>query len=136
MYADRVTVKRQLDIGLVPGTYALCRLSVGAAVPAWGSAGVFWTVSGTRDEVSVICEEGRVPDGVRAERDFALLKLAGLIDVSQTGVIAAVAAPLAEAGISLVPIATFDTDYFLVRRADLARAVAVLRAAGHTVNDT
>jgi uncharacterized protein len=130
-----MTGQRRLDIVLVPGTYALCRLAASSAVPAWGTGGVFWTVSGTSDEVSVLCEQGRVPGGVRAERDFALLRLAGLIPVTETGVIAAVAAPLAATGISLVPIATFDTDYFLVRQGDLARAVSVLRAAGHTVSD-
>jgi hypothetical protein len=32
-----------------------------------------------------------------------------------------------------MPIATYDTDYVLVRSSQLALAIATLRAAGHTV---
>ncbi|MFM9995111.1 MAG: ACT domain-containing protein [Phycisphaerales bacterium] len=135
-----MNANRRLSIERVPGAFAVCRLPAGAGVAEWGGwgagegAGEFWTVSGTRDEVSVTCAESRVPAGIRATKGFALLRLSGEIPFSETGVIAAIAGPLAEARISLVPIATYDTDYFLVQQADLARAVAVLRAAGHTLH--
>ena len=48
---------------------------------------------------------------------------------------ARLAAPLARAGISILALATFDTDYLLVRETDLGRALAALRAAGHRVGD-
>ena len=47
-----------------------------------------------------------------------------------------VAVPLADAGISILPVATFDTDYVLVKERDLTAAVAALRASGHTVAET
>ena len=83
----------------------------------------------------MLCEEGRVPPGIRAETGFRVLKLVGPIDFSEVGVIAGIAGPLAAARISLSPIATFDTDYILVREPDLARAIGVLRAAGFTVHE-
>ena len=46
-----------------------------------------------------------------------------------------IAAPLAAAGISILAMATFDTDYVLVQETQLARVVAALREAGHTVRD-
>jgi hypothetical protein len=48
-------------------------------------------------------------------------------------VLAAIAAPLAAAGVSIFAISTFDTDYVLVKEENLAKAVDALRAAGHLV---
>jgi hypothetical protein len=48
---------------------------------------------------------------------------------------AALATPLAEAGVPLLGVATYDTDYLLVHRSDLAAAIAALRRAGHFVTD-
>jgi hypothetical protein len=128
-------IARRVEMSLLPRRYGVCRLDADGAIPEWAMHGEFWTVTRTTDELSITCAEDRVPPGVRAERGFRLLKLAGPIDMAQTGVIAAIAGPLAEAGISLVPIATFDTDYILVRHDTIDRAIGVLRAAGHTVRE-
>jgi hypothetical protein len=48
-----------------------------------------------------------------------------------TGVLATFLEPLAEAGIAVFAISTFDTDYVLVKREDLDRAVRALTSAGH-----
>ena len=42
-------------------------------------------------------------------------------------------APLSEAGISVVAISTFNTDYLLVKEKDLERAVKALRGQGYNV---
>jgi hypothetical protein len=60
--------------------------------------------------------------------------VAGTLDFALTGVMAALAVPLAEAGISMLALATYDTDYVLVRGERLGDAVAALRAAGHRVD--
>lgn len=56
------------------------------------------------------------------------------MDFSMIGVVASLVTPLAEAGISVFVVSTFDTDYLLVKADDLARATAALRAAGHDVD--
>ena len=57
----------------------------------------------------------------------------GPLDFSLTGVMSALLAPLAEAGVSVFALATFDTDYLLIRAAQLDLAVETLSAAGHLV---
>ena len=52
---------------------------------------------------------------------------------SVVGVLASLAAPLVEAGISVFAVSTFDTDYLLVKEKDLASAVDALRRRGHTI---
>jgi hypothetical protein len=121
------------NLTLLPGTFAVCRLEAGAAVPTWAAAGMFFSITRTADEQSIACDQAVVPDGVRCEREWRCLKLAGPIPFTAVGVLASLVKPLADAGISVFAISTFDTDYLLVKEMDLAKAAAALRQAGHTV---
>lgn len=112
---------------------AVCRLDAADPIPAWGTRGPMVSITRTREELSVTCPENDVPEGIRAERGFVPLKVEGPLDFALTGVLASVAGPLADAGISLFAIATFDTDYVLVKAERLLDATAALRAAGHVV---
>jgi hypothetical protein len=94
----------------------------------------FFSITRTGEELSVVCREVLVPEGIRAERGWRAIRVAGVLDLSQVGVLASLAVPLAGAGISLFALSTFDTDYLLVKEQDLGRAVEVLVAAGHAVH--
>ena len=72
-----------------------------------------------------------MPPEVQAARDWRVLKIAEPFAFSTVGVLASLAAPLAQMGISLLTISTYDTDYLLVKRDALERVVAVLGSAGH-----
>ena len=122
-----------LELELLPGLHAVCRLDAGAAVPTWAAIGGFTSVTRTPDELSVICASAAVPGGVTAEGHWRVLRVAGLLDFELTGVAAALTAPLAAAGVSVLPVATYDTDYLLVRDSSLAVSLAALAAAGHRV---
>lgn len=124
-------MKSRQRFRVLPGDYAVCRLSPDSAVPAWAT-GPFLNITFTDDELAIICPAERVPGDVRAERDWRVLKLVGPFPFTATGVLASLATPLARSGISLLSIATYDTDYFLVKAEVLDDAVAVLVAAGHT----
>jgi hypothetical protein len=113
------------------GQYAVCRLSPDSPLPAW-AVGPFVNITLTDDELAIICPAERVPADVRAERDWRVLKLVGPFPFTAVGVLASIATPLARAGISLLSIATYDTDYFMVKADVLDEAIAVLIAAGHT----
>jgi hypothetical protein len=119
-------------------------LPAGAALPPWAAAalaspGGLVSVTRTGTELSLVVAEAALPEAagadseLRVEGGFRALQVAGPLDFSLTGVLAALAAPLAAAGLSLFAVSTFDTDYLLVRDDDLAAATAVLRAAGHRV---
>jgi hypothetical protein len=117
-----------LKLRVLPEVLAVCRLAPDAALPDWidTSAG-FLTISRTPDELSLVCDRERVPEGVRAERGWRAFKVEGPLDFALTGILAALAGPLADAGISIFAISTFDTDYLLVRESTLGQAIAVLR---------
>ena len=117
----------RLGLSVLDDPLAVCRLAPGAALPDWLSwSGKLTAVCRTPEELSLVCLERDVPDDVRAERGWRAFKVEGPLDFALTGVLAGLAAPLAEAGISIFAISTFDTDYLLVRAADLDGARSVL----------
>jgi hypothetical protein len=74
-----------------------------------------------------------VPEGIKGERGWRCLRVTGTMPFSLVGVLASLAAPLAEAGISTFAISTFATDYLLVKEQNFEKSVGALRTAGHTV---
>jgi hypothetical protein len=123
-----------LDLRVLPGALAVARLEPDEAPPAWAApGGALHAVVQTARELSVVCADDAVPAGVRAERGFRALAVDGPLDFGLTGVLAALAVPLAGAGVSIFAVSTYDTDHVLVRAERLGEAVAALRAAGHRV---
>ena len=114
------------ELRLLAGRYAVCQLAADAEVPP-----AFFSVTRTADELSVVCAEEQAPEGARCESGWRILQVAGPLEFSLTGVLAAIAAPLAEAGVSIFAVSTFDTDYVLLKETDVATASAALRDAGH-----
>ncbi|HET9793359.1 MAG TPA: ACT domain-containing protein [Thermoanaerobaculia bacterium] len=112
------------------GNWAVARLGPSDPLPEWARAGAFSSITRTRDELSIVCAESSVPEGVRAERGWAMVKLAGPFPFDAIGVLQAFLSPLARAGISVFAVSTFDTDYVLMKRTDLERAIDVLATAG------
>ena len=117
------------------GRWAVCRLAPDALVPAWAaSAARLHVVARTEAELSIVMPEAQVPAMVVAERGFRVIEVVGPVPFAVTGLMASLATPLAAAGISLFPVATYDTDYVLIKEDALRQAVDVLRGAGFTVS--
>jgi hypothetical protein len=124
----------RLSLTLLSTLFALCRLDAAESVPAWtASARAFLTISRTPEELSIVADEAAVPSQVDAVRGYRALRIDGPMPLELVGVMAALATPLAAAGVPIFPIATYDTDYVLIRGDDLTRAIAALEAAGHRV---
>lgn len=119
-----------MNLRILPGLYSVVRLDAGAEVPAWVE-GEFMSVTTTSHEVSVVCEEMHVPPDVRAVGAWRVVEVEGPLDSALVGVLTSLAQPLADAGVSIFAISTFDTDYILVREAQLAAARRALKDAGH-----
>lgn len=122
-----------LGLQLLPGNLAVCRLEPDCPVPDWAMQSPFYSVTRTADEVSVVCAESAVPEDVKAERGWRILQVGGPLDFALTGVLARLTVPLAEAGLGVFALCTYDTDYLLIRNRDVPAAVAALRAAGHSI---
>jgi len=122
-----------ITLSVFEGRFAVCRLSAQAEIPGWALDEPFFSITRTPDELSIVCPERSVPAGEACEKGWNCLKVQGPLDLSMTGVMASLAAPLAEAAISIFTISTFDTDYLLVKEEEFESAILALTGAGHTV---
>ncbi len=95
--------------------------------------GLFFSITRTADEVSIVCPEKDAPEGARVESGWRVMKVEGPLGFSLVGILASISAPLADAGVSIFAVSTFDTDYVLVKEASLEEAVSALEGAGHSV---
>lgn len=129
-----MTTSRSLPIQTVPGRFAVCRLGPDDPVPAWATVMGFCSITRTHDELSVVCQESVVPPDVRCGKGWRCLRVAGAIDFSAIGVLASLMAPLAQAGVSVFAVSTFDTDYLMVKENAFAAVCAALQEAGHAAD--
>ena len=127
--------KRSFELSLLPEKFTICRLAPDAAVPEWATRGQYFSITRTSDELSVIAETVLIPERLRTEVSWRVMKVHGPFDFSEVGILASLLEPLAAAGASVFTISTFDTDYLLVQSSQLRDAVAGLRNAAHTVHE-
>ena len=122
-----------LQLLTVPGRFAVCKLAAASPIPTWATAGDFFSVTRTADELSVVCRSEVVPDGITCERDWCCLRVAGAMPFTLVGVLASLTMPVARAGVGIFAISTFDTDYLLMKATEVDQAIAAWRAVGHVV---
>lgn len=124
----------QLTLLLFDGCLAVCRLPASSAVPPWAFAkGPLSSITRSERELSIICGEGAVPTGVRCERGWRVMKVENPLNFAQTGILVSLAAPLADAGVSIFTVSTFDSQYLMVKEASIEVALKILVNAGHEI---
>lgn len=122
-----------MDIEVIDGAFSVCKIDDAGQVDVRRP---FTFLSLTDQEASLVCPTGLVPGGVLAREDgWSLLRIAGPLDFSLIGILARIATVLAEAGISIFAISTFDTDYLMVKRDKLQAAETALRAHGYALRN-
>lgn len=114
---------------------AVCRFDPTAAVPEWVDHCGFYSITRTEQELTIVCAETHVARGTTSETGWRCFKVEGPLDFSEIGIIFSLTQPLAENGVSVFVISTFDTDYFMVKEKYLAKTIEVLTSAGHQVNE-
>jgi hypothetical protein len=129
-----MTISHQLLLTLFPELYAIARFSPHEKITLDYARNSFYSLTKTNDEISIVCEQSDVPAGVRAERDRRLLRIDSVITFELTGVLCSLAAPLANANISIFAVSSFDTDYILIADHDIEPAIVVLESAGHKIH--
>lgn len=125
---------RTLALSLYPRRYAVCRFDPQADVPSW-VGGALVSVTRTPNELSILCDESLVPEGVSNAGGWRAIEVDGPLAFTMVGVLSSIVKPLAESDVSVFVMSTFDTDYVLMHEDDLTKGVEALRAAGHEVGE-
>ena len=123
------------ELSVLSGAFVVCRFAPSATVPVWALETTgFVAITRTGDELSIICGEQEVPDGVVRHGRWHALKVHGPLPFDAIGVLATLARALADSQVSLLAVSTHDTDYLFVRAGELGPAVRALRRHGHIVH--
>lgn len=117
-----------------PDALAVVRLGRGAKIPAWATGGTLFSVTATGAETSLVCHASTVPARAKRQGPFVAFEVDGPLDFSLTGVLHTLLGPLAEAGVSVFTLSTYDTDWILVHAAMADAAEQAWTDAGHTVH--
>jgi hypothetical protein len=123
----------KLRLRRIQERFAICKLPPDDSFPPWAVSGVIWSVTRTPTELSLVCVQANLPAGFAAERDWRALQVVGPLPFEMVGVLASVAAPLADAGVSIFAISTVETDFILVREQSFEKACQILVQGGHLV---
>ena len=132
---DRMTLE------WLPGRFVVCRFAHDQPLPRWIAAALespspdLLCVTRLQREIAVVIDEQRFPTdidrAIPVQRDFIAFRIAGIVDFSLIGVLARLTGTLAEAGVSVFVISTYDTDIVMVRECDRVRAEDALRRVAH-----
>lgn len=122
-----------LELTVLPDTYGVCRLNPSEGIPEWAVKSPFFSVTRTAQELSVVTLSRDIPAEVLAELDWRVIGVLGPLDFNMTGVLASLATPLAQGGVPIFVISTYDTDYILVKDKMLEGACHLLTGQGHQI---
>ena len=126
--------EQELLMSTLPDELAVVRLPPDAAVPWWANhpenRGTFCSITRTPYELSIVTDFAAASAAERREGPWTAFMVHGPLDFALTGILSKISGALANAGVSIFAISTFDTDYVLVPSADAERARSALAASG------
>ena len=123
-----------LNISVLPGNYSIYKFHTESDIPDWIYSSKFYSLTRTEDEISVVANQVdcAIPDLI-CNRDWCILKIIGPLHFSLVGILADLSAILKDRKIPIFVISTYDTDYFLIKQADVNKGINALEEKGHII---
>ena len=117
-----------MDIERIPHEFSICKVADYTMVDL---ARPFHFTGGTDREKSLVCPTDCVPANALVRNDgWRAFRVAGTLDFSLIGILARISGLLAEAGIGIFAVSTYDTDYILTKSENYNRALEALAGDG------
>ena len=90
----------------------------------------------TDEEKSLVCITSEVPQNtIQRDDGWKAFRLQGVLDFSLIGILAKIATILADNGISIFAVSTYNTDYVLIKKENYQKALEVLQTTGYKITD-
>lgn len=95
----------------------------------------FYFIGKTDEELSLVCRTEDTPQNtINREDGWKGFRIEGTLDFSLIGILSKISGILAENGIGIFAVSTFNTDYILVKQENFEKALTVLRNAAYTID--
>ena len=90
----------------------------------------------TDEEKSLVCITSEVPENtIQRDDGWKAFRIQGVLDFSLIGILAKIATILADNGISIFAVSTYNTDYVLIKKENYQKALEVLQTTGYKITD-
>jgi hypothetical protein len=122
-----------LTLKVLKENFAVCRLENTENIPEWAIKSNWYSISKTEDELSIVCNENDVPNGVKVEKNWRSFKVEGVLDFGLVGILASLSSLMAKNSISIFAISTYDTDYILMKNDKVSKAIEIFKENGYKV---
>lgn len=126
-------VEDGLTLKLLDETYGVCSLEKDSEISPWIVEGNFLSITKTDEELSIVCEEKNISEGIKYEGGWKILKIEGKLDFALVGILAKISNIMAENNISIFAISTYDTDYILIKLNNINKAVELLKKENYNI---
>lgn len=122
-----------MELKKIPHELTVCKV---ASEEALDLTGGFYFIGKTDEEISLVVTTDAVP-AQTTERDdgWRAFRIQGVLDFSLIGILSKISGLLADAGIGIFAVSTYNTDYILVKKENFENALTVLADAGYAIAD-
>lgn len=121
-----------MKLQLLQGTYQMLKLDPDSSeLPHKVVEQDFFSITRSPDELSVIVSDKVEVDSPNKSKGWQIIKFVENMDLDLVGIGAKITGVLAENDISMCMVATYNTDYVLVKKGKMIQAVDSLKAAGY-----
>lgn len=121
-----------MKLKVLPNDFSVCKISDVQTVPFTES---FCFFSRTDEELSLVCPVTAVPPVTEAREDgWKAFRIEGVLDFGLVGILARIASILAENGIAIFAVSTYNTDYVFIKKDYFEQALALLNENGYEIS--
>ncbi len=118
----------EIKIEIIDGEFSVCKV--------WDFSQVnfeaeYCFTGKTDEEKSLVCLTEDVPENTAVRDDgWRAFRIQGVLDFSLIGILSRISAVLAESGVGIFAISTYNTDYILTKRDNWEMALQAIKKAG------
>ncbi|MCL2386413.1 MAG: ACT domain-containing protein [Defluviitaleaceae bacterium] len=120
-----------MELQKIKGDFSICKV---ASMEQVDFSRELLFVAKTPDEISIVSDY--IPqNSIAVESGWKALKISGILDFGMIGVVAKISNILADAGISIFVVSTYNTDYILLKAENFDKGLQVLVHEGYTIKE-
>ena len=120
-----------MKLEIIPEEFTVCKVADYGCVDFTRQ---FVFTGCTDEEKSLVCPTLLVPtDTLEREDGWRAFRIVGILDFSLIGILAKISSCLADNGIGIFAISTFNTDYILTRKKDFEKSLKALEQTGFII---
>ena len=121
-----------MELKIIPQEFSVCKVLDYSQVDL-NQPFVF--TGSTDEEKSLVCPISFVPRNTTArENGWRAFRIEGVLDFSLIGILSKISSVLADNGIGIFAISTFNTDYILTKTENFEGAIQALKSAGYCIS--